>query len=685
MNRINVLFALCAAAVLSTLACNSPSAPGSKAAPSGSAALTTGNVLRIDSYPCVLAGDTFTVDVSVRNASGQLVNVTDTVTLQLGNNPTAATLSGGGAKSFVNGVASFTNLSVNKVGQGYTLNATTVSNGSLGSAPFNVDYSESNDGADTAISVARPISPKVPVFGSLGPGEVHYFRFAAKTGQLVAFSSYSNRVDMKNWDTSLRLRLLAPDGTTELARSGAAGPDLPGVDTGMMLLRIPADGVYFLVANVDQRGFLSGQYALLMRFVTSTGKLQTETEPPGVTGQNDTIATAQKIVPGLVVGQFDTPASNLTASDFYKLSVGVDSRIVAELIAGRNGAAFGDVPWDGKLELQDAAGNVLWSNDNTWGSDPAIDYRVSAPGTYYIRVTRSNNQANTASSPYFLSVDSIPYQPENETAGNVSTLKATPFGYASEVRGSFAGPGDHYFAFGGTAGDVVRLFVVDRTQSQFSSLLLSPLGSGDVAFLAQDGVTELPAGSSFSTPSESRLNVRQTILRSSGTYFIRVRSNAAGTFGLRLEQYAFSLFEAEPNNTFADADPLSPQLWASGVISAPGDVDHFKVSAQKNQLITVSILAAAGGGAGTALSDFGSSLMPNLEVRDSSGALLSVASADRKGESNYAESLMSGHADAMVEVSFRAPANGNYDIAVSDADGQGGPTYFYALRVGKNL
>ena len=39
----------------------------------------------------------------------------------------------------------------------------------------------------------------------------------------------------------------------------------------------------------------------------------------------------------------------------------------------------------------------------------------------------------------------------------------------------------------------------------------------------------------------------------------------------------------------------------------------------------------------------------------------------------------------MVEVAFRAPAAGDYDVAVSDADGQGGAAYFYALQVRKNI
>jgi hypothetical protein len=37
-----------------------------------------------------------------------------------------------------------------------------------------------------------------------------------------------------------------------------------------------------------------------------------------------------------------------------------------------------------------------------------------------------------------------------------------------------------------------------------------------------------------------------------------------------------------------------------------------------------------------------------------------------------------------MQTSFRAPAAGDFDITVTDADGQAGPNYFYALHVWKN-
>jgi len=65
--------------------------------------------------------------VEVVDQFGNLVNndSTDTVTLSIGTDPSGgATLSGTMTLTFVNGVATFTDLSIDMAGTGYTLHAT---------------------------------------------------------------------------------------------------------------------------------------------------------------------------------------------------------------------------------------------------------------------------------------------------------------------------------------------------------------------------------------------------------------------------------------------------------------------------------------------------------------------------------------------------------------------------------
>jgi hypothetical protein len=645
--------------------------------------------LRIDMYPSALTNAPFTVEVSVRDSTGALMNVSNQVSLTLSTNPTKAILQGTTTRTTVSGVARFTDLVIATVGNGYQL---TASSTAIDTSPgtsifFNVTWSDdyrptSATSPNNTPASAQPISPNVPMFGPLGPGELHYYKFRAKAKQLLSVSSYANRLDSANWDTSLRLRLIAPDGVTEIARSGSRDPDwYSSVDNGLLLLRIPSEGDYYLACDADWRGFLSGKYAVVMTLPEPAVLLQDEIEPWGVTGRNDTIATAEALQPGLLYGHHDIPATNVTTSDFYKISIPNPSRIRIELTAARNGAAYGDIPWDPRLELQDSLGAVLYFNDNTYFGDPAIDYIVTTPGTYYVRVTRPNPW-NTGSGPYFLSYQSLQYLPLTATAGNTTAAAAMPIQYGADVKGSFSAAGDQYFSFGGTAGDVVRLAVGDKTQLQGATLTLDPTAFSNAVLLASDGITELSSGVGYGDWTENRFNFRQTILQATGTYFVRVSTTVIGSYGIRVERVGVSAREIEPNNTLAQANRIDASGWISGAIGVPGDIDHFLVNAEAGQLVTVSLLTSKGEGEGPAVADWGSALVPNLEVRDLRGTLLSLTSADRKGESNFAESTQ--RPDPMIETSFRAPIAADYDIVVTDVDGQGGATYFYALHVWKN-
>ncbi len=79
------------------------------------------------------------VEVTVQDRFGNAVrSATDAVTLELSGNPGAATLSGTLSAPAQNGVASFSTLSVDKAGQGYTLVARAAGLTSATSAAFNV-------------------------------------------------------------------------------------------------------------------------------------------------------------------------------------------------------------------------------------------------------------------------------------------------------------------------------------------------------------------------------------------------------------------------------------------------------------------------------------------------------------------------------------------------------------------
>jgi len=84
----------------------------------------------------------------------------------------------------MHGVASFS-LAIPAVGTGYSLTASAPNDGPAASAAFDVTWSQDDQQSiglspNNSPAAAQLISPKVPIFGTLGPGEVHYYRFRAK-------------------------------------------------------------------------------------------------------------------------------------------------------------------------------------------------------------------------------------------------------------------------------------------------------------------------------------------------------------------------------------------------------------------------------------------------------------------------------------------------------------------------
>jgi hypothetical protein len=88
----------------------------------------------------VVAGASITpsVQVSIEDAQGNVVAATSAVILAIGANPGTGTLSGTLTQNAVAGVATFAGLSINKVGTGYTLTASSGALTVATSSPFNV-------------------------------------------------------------------------------------------------------------------------------------------------------------------------------------------------------------------------------------------------------------------------------------------------------------------------------------------------------------------------------------------------------------------------------------------------------------------------------------------------------------------------------------------------------------------
>src|SRR5205807_2086762 len=98
-----------------------------------------------------IAGQTITpaVTVQIQDANGNLTSSSASVSMAIGTNPSSGTLSGTTPVTAVNGTAPLSDLSINKGGTGYTLQATSAGLTSATSAAFNI-----NNPAPTLTSIA---------------------------------------------------------------------------------------------------------------------------------------------------------------------------------------------------------------------------------------------------------------------------------------------------------------------------------------------------------------------------------------------------------------------------------------------------------------------------------------------------------------------------------------------------
>ncbi len=108
----------------------------------------------------------------------------------------------------------------------------------------------------------------------------------------------------------------------------------------------------------------------------------------------------------------------------------------------------------------------------------------------------------------------------------------------------------------------------------------------------------------------------------------------------------------------ADSRPLAPPFSVTGHIEKPDEIDRYQIAAKKDETLIVKVESAA----------LGFPLDPVLEIRDAQGKSLEVS--DDKSRNA---------ADA--ETTWKVPADGTYEIRVTDRYQHGGWDYAYLLTV----
>jgi hypothetical protein len=119
-----------------------------------------------------------------------------------------------------------------------------------------------------------------------------------------------------------------------------------------------------------------------------------------------------------------------------------------------------------------------------------------------------------------------------------------------------------------------------------------------------------------------------------------------------------NVLEVEPNNDWKTATPsnLPLPLAFNGVISEKGDIDFFKFYAKKGEEYDLTVYARR----------LRSPLDSVLAIYDGKGNRLAL-NDDSGSQDSY--------------LRFKVPADGDYELSITDQLGHGGPTYTYRVEV----
>jgi hypothetical protein len=182
-------------------------------------------------------------------------------------------------------------------------------------------------------------------------------------------------------------------------------------------------------------------------------------------------------------------------------------------------------------------------------------------------------------------------------------------------------------------------------------------GSKGTVKLIKKGKTGVPNMQKPEKVGDSEVQIELTLPADApeGTLAVEVVT-PAGTTSHKLLIARGVIAEKEPNNGYREAQPLTLPAIVDGAISAPQDVDVFRIEGKAGQKLVAEVLADR----------HGSALDGILTLADARGAILTT-NDDAVG------------ADPKIE--FTLPRDGVYYLSLIDAHDQGGPAHVYRLVV----
>ena len=489
-------------------------------------------------------------------------------------------------------------------------------------------------------------------FGVAGVGDTttsmdtDYWVFFAEEGEVVSIELHGLTLDSVGWGvfcTSPRLRVYGPDDALVLeTENGVFIGDT--IDLDLPYFMIAETGEYKVQISTHSSTRPGGQYAV--RVTPLDFEVQVEEEPMGASGENDSIASAQPIVPGLVWGDYVD-----SESDFYEITVDVPTQFWVEMFGYRAGRFPGESGcYDSLLRIWNESGAAIHSRDDSFFYDSAISFFVE-PGTYFIEVLEWSGNSN--SGEYFLRVRTFDRDDASLLDGGESIAAAPEVSYAEFVRAEGTGAAQ-FFTWDAEPGDMVRLEFFG-----FSS-------SGGNAINVMD-----PNGAAM--PRDSSHGISRFMVLQGGLHTVRFTAGAGAPYAFRLIRWRQSLHQESVAGTLDGAEDLPTSLARSSVLTVPTDEHWYRVEATEGELLSISLYAARTGVVGASMvNGYGSSLRPSLELVAEDGTVLTRSAV--AGGCGLGQRLT--RVEASVEVSHVPESSGSLYLRVTMAQSTGASAHY---------